>query len=190
MDNRFLLPVLLGLAVTIAYALRNSFGSSFDLYLAVLLGFPLLLLALKKVSLDDLGLTAGKPLTGLFFVLFLPAVLFLRFYFAGASMQFRLDEYLVLGSFAEEFFFRGYLQQEFMKCFDRNRSLLATNLFFTLVHVVKGYSLLSSAVISGVGLYFSLARDKAGGGSTVYSMGAHYLYNLMVTSVQRVGNLL
>ena len=92
---------------------------------------------------------------------------------------------LVIGSIAEEFFFRGYLQSQFEKSFDNTGlSFFLTNLLFMLVHFVKGYSLLPLSMIGLVGLYFSIARDKSGGDSLVYPAGAHSLYNLVASSIK------
>lgn len=101
------------------------------------------------------------------------------------------DGYLmfILGSWAEEFFFRGYLQEEFNKFLGKTFGFTVTNFFFMLVHVVKGYSLLSSLVIFAIGIYFSFTKDKEGGNSLVYSMGAHSFYNLIAASAVRVGRM-
>lgn len=61
---------------------------------------------------------------------------------------------LLIGSFAEEFFFRGYLQEDFKKRF-------GGNIWISLV----------------------ITKDEKGGNSLFYSMAAHGLYNLVVTSV-------
>ena len=92
---------------------------------------------------------------------------------------------LLIGSFAEEFFFRGYLQEDFKKRFGGNIwiSLLITNLIFASVHLVKGYSLLSAAMTGWIGVYFGFAKDEKGGNSLFYSMAAHGLYNLIAVSV-------
>ncbi|MBI5036869.1 CPBP family intramembrane metalloprotease [Candidatus Micrarchaeota archaeon] len=180
------LPLFLGAAVSAAYALRKSVpGLPVDVYLAALLGLPLLLLVSGKVSLNDLGIRLGKPLPGLAFVLFLPAVLFLRFYFSGAPLALGFDWYLLLASAAEELFFRGYLQHAFQPL-GKYQGFAATNLFFALVHAIKGYSLLLVAMIFAVGAYFSYARDEQGSDSIFYPMGAHGLYNLVATATRGV----
>lgn len=91
---------------------------------------------------------------------------------------------LLIGSFAEEFFFRGYLQEDFKKRFGNFWiALILSNIFFGLVHLVKGYSLPAAAVTGLIGSYFGITKDKQGGNSLFYSMAAHGLYNLIATSV-------
>ncbi len=179
------IPVALSVLVTVAYILRRKSALEFpiDPYYIALFGFPILLLVLRRISLSDLGLQIGKPIYGLFFVFLLPGVLFLRFYFTGASFQLSEGIFIILiGSVAEEFFFRGYVQGQFRK-FGSIPSIVIASLFFTLVHVVKGYSLLPSLEIFIIGAYFGAARDNNGGNSTIYSMVTHILYNLVVTSM-------
>ena len=91
---------------------------------------------------------------------------------------------LLIGSFAEEFFFRGYLQEDFKKRFGGNiwLSLVITNLIFASVHLVKGYSLPAVGITGLIGAYFGITKDKQGGNSLFYSMAAHGLYNLIAIS--------
>ena len=88
-------------------------------------------------------------------------------------------EVLTFGSIGEEFFFRGYLQGQFEKYFGANLSLVLTNFFFMLVHVVKGYSLAPALMIFIIGIYFSYGRYPKGGNSLLWSTIAHPLYNLV-----------
>lgn len=92
---------------------------------------------------------------------------------------------LLVGSFAEEFFFRGYLQEDFKKRFGGNIwiSLVITNIIFASVHLVKGYSLSAAAITGLIGVYFGTTKDEQGGNSLFYAMAAHGLYNLIATSV-------
>lgn len=92
---------------------------------------------------------------------------------------------LLVGSFAEEFFFRGYLQEDFKKRFGGNIwiSLVITNIIFASIHLVKGYSLASAAMTGLVGAYFGITKDQQGGNSLFYSMAAHGLYNLVAIAV-------
>ena len=108
----------------------------------------------------------------------------------GVKFQFFAEGFpqaLIIASVAEEFFFRGYLQEEFKKSFGTNTGFFLTNFLFALVHFVKGYSLPATAMTGLIGLYFSVTKDKQGGNSLIYSMSAHSLYNLAVTSFQGVG---
>ncbi len=92
---------------------------------------------------------------------------------------------LLIGSFAEEFFFRGYLQEDFKKRFGGNIwiSLVITNIIFASVHLVKGYSLPAAGITGLIGTYFGITKDEQGGNSLFYSMAAHGLYNLIAISV-------
>lgn len=184
--NLIWLPFLIGALVIAVYAFRwrlNSFIP--NAYIVSLFLFPILLLVFRRISFSDLGIKIGRPLYGVFFVLLLPAILFLRYYLAGGS--FNVPEgisVILIGSVAEEFFFRGYLQEELRKSFGSNVGIGIASLFFMAVHIVKGYSIPSSLMILVIGIYFGVARDKRGADSTVYSMGAHSLYNLIVASVK------
>ena len=185
-----LLPFFLWLVVTLVYAFKFQLNIILpNSYVVTLFALPIILIIFKKFSFSKLGFRVGKPANGLFFIILLPLILFLRFYFMGSS--FRLTGFplaLILGSIAEEFFFRGYLQEEFKKQFGTGGSFVITNLLFALVHFVKGYSILGSLSTGLVGLYFSIAKDeKQGGGSLFYSMGAHSLYNIVVTTMSRGG---
>ena len=188
----FILPFLLWFIVTLAYAFRSTLqtaGFPIDPYFLLLYAFPIILLILNKISSADMGFRIGKPGYGLFFLLLLPGILFLRYYFMGLPMQLTANWLtLVVISVAEEFFFRGYLQSQFEKSFNNTTiSFSLTNFLFLLVHVVKGYSILSSVMTGLIGVYFSFAKDKSGGDSLAYSAGAHSLYNLVASSVQRIG---
>lgn len=185
-----LLSFFLWLIVTLVYAFRYQLNVILpNSYMVSLFSLPIILIILKKFSFSKLGFKIGKPVVGLFFMFLLPAVLFFRFYFMGS--RFNLTEFplaLILGSVAEEFFFRGYLQEEFKKSFGDWGSFAVTNLLFALVHFVKGYSILGSLSTGFVGLYFSITKDeKQGGGSLFYSMGAHSLYNIVVSTMGRGG---
>ena len=92
---------------------------------------------------------------------------------------------LLIGSFAEEFFFRGYLQEDFKKRFGGNLwiSLIITNIIFASVHLAKGYSLGATAMTGLIGAYFGITKDQQGGNSLFYSMAAHGLYNIIAISV-------
>lgn len=188
MKKRFFLGVMLGLAVALIYALRRPLqeaGFPLDPYFTALIGIPIALLALRKISLADMGLAnLGHPVYGLLFAFLLPGVLYLRLKLAGAPFQLApFTTLLIIGSMAEEFFFRGYLQRDFEKSSNIATSFIMTNALFVLVHVVKGYSLLPSLMIFVIGLYFSFARHEKGGGSLVYSMAAHVLYNIVSSSM-------
>ena len=186
-----LVPIFLSAVVIATYALRRPIQATglmpFDPYYLVLFLLPALLILFKKFFFADLGFRVGKPLMGIFFVFLLPVVLYFRWSLTGkpfvAPSIFPLM--LLIGSFAEEFFFRGYLQEDFKKRFGGNIwiSLAASNILFALVHLVKGYSLPTAAMTGWVGVYFGFAKDEKGGNSLVYSMAAHGLYNLVATSV-------
>ncbi len=184
-----ILPFLLWSVVTLVYAFKFQLNIVLpNSYVVTLFVLPTILIILKKFSFSKLGFRVGKPATGLFFVFLLPLVLFLRFYFMGS--RFSLTEFplaLILGSIAEEFFFRGYLQEEFKKSFGTNGSFAVTNILFALVHFVKGYSIVGSLSTGLIGLYFSVTKDKQGGDSLFYSMGAHSLYNIVVSTMGRGG---
>lgn len=184
-------PLLLSAAVITAYALRKPLqagGFPIDPYYAALFLLPLILVLFKKFSFDDLGFRVGKPLAGAFFVFLLPAVLFLRWSLAGRSLASptTLPVMLLTGSLAEEFFFRGYLQEALKKIFGGKilPSLVLSNLVFAFVHLVKGYSLPAVAVIGLIGAYFGIAKDEQGGNSLFYSMAAHSLYNLIAAAIR------
>lgn len=162
-------------------------GFPVDPYFVVLFAIPILLILAKKFSFADLGIRLGKPLTGLFFVLLLPGILFLRYYLTGVGWA--PSENLgsiVPGSVAEEFFFRGYLQEVLQKTLGAGFSFFLTNLLFALVHYIKGYSLVPTLVIGVIGFYFSLAKDqKQGGGSLAYPTISHILYNIVSSGASR-----
>ena len=92
---------------------------------------------------------------------------------------------LLIGSFAEEFFFRGYLQEDFKKRFGGNIwiSLVITNIIFASIHLVKGYSLPATGITGLIGVYFGITKDEQGGNSLFYAMLAHGLYNLVAIAV-------
>lgn len=92
---------------------------------------------------------------------------------------------VLVGSLAEEFFFRGYLQEDFKKRFGGNIwiTLLLSNIIFASVHFVKGYSLAATVMTGIIGAYFGITKDEQGGNSLFYSMAAHGLYNLVAISV-------
>jgi len=178
-----ILPFLLWLIVTLVYAFKFQLNIVLpNSYVMTLFALPIILIIFKKFSFSKLGFRVGKPVTGLFFMILLPLILFLRFYFMGSS--FRLTGFplaLILGSIAEEFFFRGYLQEEFKKPFGTIGSFAITNFLFALVHFIKGYSILGLVSTGLIGLYFSITKDRQGGDSLFYSMGAHSLYNIVVS---------
>lgn len=174
------LVIFLGFLVSLIYGLRKidpQFGS---LYYPALYLLPLILVFIGKLRFGEMGFQIGKPLDGLFIVFLLPAILFLRYKFM--NIPFFLTPAwpdLVVGSIGEEVFFRGYLQGQFNKSFHPNLSVILTNFFFMLVHLVKGYSLLSGLMTFIIGVYFSIGRDHRGGNSIFYGMAAHVLYNLV-----------
>ena len=189
------LSFFLWVLVAVAYAFRRPIqqgGFPIDPYYLTLFAFPILLIIFRKFSFSDLGLRIGKPLVGLFFVFLLPAILFLRWRFMGIPFHLSQNYFpmILIGSIAEEFFFRGYLQEEFKKSFGTNISFLITNLLFALVHFVKGYSLAPTLITGLIGVYFSLTKDKQGGNSLIYSMGAHSLFNLVVSSMPQLSRVL
>lgn len=186
-----LVPIILSAIVIGTYALRGPLQATglmpFDPYYTVLIILPLLLIVLKQFSFVDLGFRVGKPLVGIFFILLLPAILYVRLYLTGRQFTpfSGFPVMLLIGSFAEEFFFRGYLQEDFKKRFGGNIwfSLVASNILFALVHLVKGYSFVSAGMTGLIGAYFGITKDEQGGNSLFYSMAAHGLYNLVATSV-------
>lgn len=186
-----LVPILLSAIVIATYALRRPLQATglmpFDPYYLILFLLPILLILFKKFSFDDLGFRVGKPLMGIFFVFLLPVILYFRWFFMGKPIMApsAFPFMLLIGSFAEEFFFRGYLQEDFKKRFGGNIwiSLLITNIIFASVHLVKGYSLPAAGVTGLIGTYFGITKDKQGGNSLFYSMAAHGLYNLVAISV-------
>lgn len=184
-----LFPLLLSAIVIATYAVRRplqEIGFPIDPYYFVLFTLPILLIFFKKFSFDDFGFRVGKPLVGIFFVFLLPGILFLRWSLLGKSViPFNtFSVMLLIGSFAEEFFFRGYLQEDFKKRFGGNlwMSLVLSNIIFASVHLVKGYSLPAVGITGLIGAYFGITKDKQGGNSLFYAMIAHGLYNLMATS--------
>lgn len=179
-----LVPLVFSGIVIGAYALRKYY--LFDVYYLTLFILPVMLILLKKFSFADLGFRLGKPLMGIFFVFLLPVVLYFRWTLTGRVVVFPdvFPLMLLIGSFAEEFFFRGYLQEDFKKRFGNLYvALILSNIFFALVHFVKGYSLIDTATIGVIGVYFGFTKDEQGGNSLIYSMAAHGLYNLVATSV-------
>ncbi|MEK7458501.1 MAG: CPBP family intramembrane glutamic endopeptidase [Patescibacteria group bacterium] len=185
-QSSVLFPLLLSAIVIATYAVRRplqEIGFLIDPYYFVLFALPILLVLFKKFSFDDFGFRVGKPLVGIFFVFLLPTILFFRWSFMGKPMMpfNTLPIMLLIGSFAEEFFFRGYLQEDFKKRFGRNlwMSLVLSNIIFASVHLVKGYSLPAVGVIGLIGAYFGITKDKQGGNSLFYAMFAHGLYNLI-----------
>ncbi len=184
------LPLALSGIVIAAYAFRRPLqenGFPLDPYYTALLVLPLLPILFKKFAVGDLGFRVGKPLTGLFFVFLLPVILFFRWSLMGKPIMLftTLPILLLLGSLAEEFFFRGYLQEAFKKNFNDNFwvSLIFSNLIFASVHLVKGYSWEAAAITGLIGVYFGVTKDKQGGNSLFYAMAAHGLYNLIASSV-------
>lgn len=181
------LAIFLGLFISVVYGLRKLNPQLTFLYFPTLYLLPAALLLLGKIRFSDLGFRFGKPTNGLFIALLLPAILFLRYKFMGLGFQLIPGwQGLIYGSVGEELFFRGYLQEQFSRFFSSNISIALTNFFFMLVHVVKGYSLLPSLMIFIIGVYFSIGRDKRGGDSTIYSMIAHSLYNLVAVSIPKI----
>ncbi len=185
-----LVPIGLAVLVVVAYAFRKYLqqgGLPIDPYYTALFALPIILILFKKFSFADLGFRVGKPLVGIFFVFLIPVILYLRWYFMGRQFVLPVDLPLMLliGSFAEEFFFRGYPQEDFKKRFGGNIwiSLVITNIIFASTHLVKGYSLPAAGMTGLIGAYFGITKDKQGGDSLFYSMAAHGLYNLIATSV-------
>ncbi|MBI4015382.1 MAG: CPBP family intramembrane metalloprotease [Candidatus Aenigmarchaeota archaeon] len=184
------LPILLWGVVTAAYAFRRPLEMllfSIDPYVLLLVCIPVALLLLKKVSFSEIGLKLGKPIYGIPLALFLPAILFIRFFFMGKSFVLTGDILpLIISSVAEEVFFRGYLQSQFDKSFNGNigLSFVLTNLLFAFVHLIKGYNILGVLSVGAVGLYFSFVKDKKGGDSLGYSAAAHSLYNIVNISLR------
>lgn len=173
-------PIVLGFFASLIYGLRKFDPLLGGLYFPFLYLVPVILILLKKVSLSEMGLRIGKPSNGLFIAFLLPVVLFLRYKTMGRAFFLASNwEVLTFGSIGEEFFFRGYLQGQFEKYFGANLSLVLTNFFFMLVHVVKGYSLAPALMIFIIGIYFSYGRYPKGGNSLLWSTIAHPLYNLV-----------
>lgn len=180
MKKNFWLSIFLGFFISFIYGLRKIDPRFGDFYFPTLYLIPFILIILGKVKLSEMGLRIGKPLDGLFIAFLLPVVLFLRFKTMG-RVFFLVPEWqlLVIGSIGEEVFFRGYLQGQFEKTFGANLSIVLTNFFFMLVHVVKGYSLAPSLMIFVIGVYFSYGRHPKAGNSLLWSSIAHPLYNLV-----------
>lgn len=185
-----LVPIGLSLLVIAAYAFRKYLqqgGLPIDPYYTALFALPIILILLKKYSFEDLGFRVGKPLMGVFFVFLLPVILYFRWSLMGRPViaPTAFPFMLLIGSFAEEFFFRGYLQEDFKKRFGGNLwvALALSNILFALVHLVKGYSLAPAAMTGLIGAYFGITKDKQGGNSLFYAMAAHGLYNLIAISV-------
>jgi len=178
-----LFPILSGLFICFVYGLRKFAPTLRQLYFPALYLIPAALVLTRSVKFSEMGFRIGKPFNGLLIAFMLPVVLFARFKLMGLPMGiFPGWQGIVLGSIGEEVFFRGYLQGQFDKFFGPNLSILLTNFFFTLVHVVKGYSLITALMILAVGVYFSFGRDKRGGDSTLWGMIAHPLYNLVAAN--------
>lgn len=183
MKENLWLPIFLGFLISLIYGLRKIIPGSGDLYFLALYFIPLILFLVKKTNVSEMGIRLGNPPNGLIFAFLLPLVLFLRYKTMG-RIWFLTPAWpaLVIGSIGEEFFFRGYLQGQFEKYLGANLSLVATNFFFMLVHVIKGYSLISSLLIFLVGIYFSYGRHPKGGNSLLWSCIAHPLYNLVAVT--------
>ncbi len=189
-QSSVLLPLLLSATVVATYAFRRPLqesGFPIDPYYLVLFALPIFLILFKIFSFDDLGVRVGKPLVGVFFIFLLPVILYFRWSLTGRPIAAPsvFPVMLLIGSFAEEFFFRGYLQEDFKKRFGGNIwiSLLITNIIFASVHLVKGYSLPAAGVTGLIGAYFGITKDNQGGNSLFYAMAAHGLYNLIAISV-------
>ncbi len=187
-----LVPIGLSGIVIAAYALRKYFFqaqeiySLIDIYYLTLVALPVLLILFQKFNFTNLGFRVGKPLIGIFFVFLLPTILYFRWSTMGKAIiaPVTFPFMLLVGSFAEEFFFRGYLQEDFKRRFGNIWvAIVLSNIFFTLVHLVKGYSLTAAAMTGWIGFYFGITKDEQGGNSLFYSMAAHGLYNLIATSV-------
>lgn len=180
MRKNFWLPVFLGFFICLVYGLRKFDPQFRALYSPLLYLIPIILILVGNIRFSEMGFRIGKPLDGLFIAFFLPTILFLRFKTMG--QVFFLDpgwQGLIFGSIGEEFFFRGYLQGQFEKVFGANLSVLITNFFFMLVHMVKGYSLAPALMTFIIGVYFSFGRYPKGGNSLLWSSIAHPLYNLV-----------
>jgi len=174
------LPIFLGFLASFVYGLRKIIPGSGDLYFPYLYLIPLILIISGKLKVAEMGLKIGRPLDGLFIAFLLPVILFLRYRFMGRVWFLTPGwQALVIGSVGEEVFFRGYLQGQFEKYSGANFSLIITNLFFMLVHVVKGYSLAPALMTFIIGIYFSYGRHPKGGNSLLWSSIAHPLYNLV-----------
>ena len=188
-QSSVLLPIGLSALVIAAYGFRQYLqqsGLPIDPYYTVLFALPILLILFKKFSFVDLGFRVGKPLVGIFFVFLLPVILYFRWTLTGRPIVVpsAFPLMLLIGSFAEEFFFRGYLQEDFKKRFGNIWiALVLSNILFAAVHFVKGYSLAPTAVTGLIGVYFGVTKDEQGGNSLFYSMAAHGLYNLIAMSV-------
>ncbi|MGB9911344.1 MAG: lysostaphin resistance A-like protein [Microgenomates group bacterium] len=183
MSKKLWLPIFLGFLICLIYGLKKIIPGTGDLYFWALYLIPLILFLFKKTNLSEMGIRLGNPVNGLIFAFLLPTALFLRYKFMGKVWGLTTDwPILVIGSVGEEFFFRGYLQGQFEKYLGANLSILITNFFFMLVHVIKGYYLLPALIIFLIGIYFSYGRHPKGGNSLLGSLIAHPLYNLLITT--------
>ncbi len=153
-------------------------------YIVFLFSWPVVLILLKQIKVADLGIRKGNVGVGLFFAFLLPLILFLRYFLSGKSFILPPNLYLLwIGSVGEEFFFRGYLQEDWRKRYGETVGILLTSFFFALVHLVKGYTLLGTGMTFLVGVYFGVAKSSQGGSSLIYSAIAHSLYNTIVAAV-------
>jgi membrane protease YdiL (CAAX protease family) len=178
-----LLPIFLGFFICLIYGLRKFDPTLRQLYFPALYLIPTALIFAGNIKLSEMGFRIGKPLDGLLVAFLLPTVLFTRYKLMGLTMGISPGwQSVVLGSVGEEVFFRGYLQGQFNKFFGPNVSILITNSFFMLVHVVKGYSLTTALMTFAIGAYFSFGRDKRGGDSALWGAIAHPLYNLIAAN--------
>ncbi len=78
--------------------------------------------------------------------------------------------------FAEEVFFRGFLQPVFVQKFGTNLGIILVALSFSLLHVLYVDNISALFSIISVGLILSFAKEKAG--SLLPCMLAHFLNNL------------
>lgn len=179
------LPFLAAILASVVYGYRFTLNQYVpNSYIVFLFSWPLALMLLGRVKLGDFGIRLGNIGVGLFFVFLLPTVLFLRYRFSGIEFVVVPNLYIIwIGSVAEEFFFRGFLQGEWQKKFGETPAIFLTNVFFALVHLVKGYSLLGTGMIFLVGTYFGYTKSSQGGNSLIYSAIAHCLYNTVVSAV-------
>lgn len=152
--------------------------------LAMLLSFPLAVLAVKKGDAESLGLVKGQSRHGLPLALIMPALLILVLYLRGvtpapleAKIMLAATLILSFGAVSEELFFRGYMQPKLQGRLGRHGGLLATAALFALAHLPKALSSDPSFLLAGLalGLLFGLVRDV--GESVYYPMICHVGYN-------------
>lgn len=183
--NLWWLPFLAASFSSAVYAYRVTLNQFIpNAYVVFLFGWPVVLILLRQIKVADLGIRRGNVGVGLFFAFLLPLILFLRYFLSGKEFILPSNLYILwIGSVAEEFFFRGYLQEEWRKRYGETAAIFLTSFFFALVHLVKGYTLLGTGVTFLLGLYFGVTKSSQGGNSLIYSVAAHSLYNTVVALV-------